>query len=216
MLEFFLNFGEIVIPALVILVGYTVGSINEKGHYKSIKKRETEFLPLPAVTMKTCLAPEEVNSAKMVVGSVVVSIDHFKRFLAVLRNFFGGRVSTYETLVDRARRAAVLRLKKDAGEAKAISAFEQAATAMAELIKLIKEILQPEMILLTGPVVNCASYLNTVQTELEAYAGKDWADNYFKPSNMSSEFAAQSLALYKSISEQELQLQELQAQDLQV
>ncbi len=120
MLEFFLNFGEIVIPALVILVGYTVGSINEKGHYKSIKKRETEFLPLPAVTMKTCLAPEEVNSAKMVVGSVVVSIDHFKRFLAVLRNFFGGRVSTYETLVDRARREAVLRMKKEAGEAKAI------------------------------------------------------------------------------------------------
>lgn len=134
--------------------------------------------------------------------------------LAILKAYYGDapipdQSSASDTVLELIKKA-------NAGEAKAISAFEQAATAMAELIKLIKEILQPEMILLTGPVVNCASYLNTVQTELEAYAGKDWADNYFKPSNMSSEFAAQSLALYKSISEQELQLQELQAQDLQV
>jgi uncharacterized protein YbjQ (UPF0145 family) len=47
----------------------------------------------------------------MVMGSVVISIDYFKRLLAILRNIFGGRVTSYETLVDRARREAVLRLK---------------------------------------------------------------------------------------------------------
>ena len=33
---------------------------------------------------------------------------------AGLRNFFGGRVSAYETLVDRARREATLRMKQQA------------------------------------------------------------------------------------------------------
>jgi len=120
MLEFIINFAEIVIPVVFVLVGYTVGSLNEKRHYKSIRKRETELVGLPAVTLKTCVAPEEINSAKLVIGSAVISIDRFKRFLAVLRNFFGGRVSTYETLVDRARREAILRMKKEAGEAKAV------------------------------------------------------------------------------------------------
>jgi len=33
-----------------------------------------------------------------------------------LRNFFGGRVSSYETLVERARREATLRMKQEAAE----------------------------------------------------------------------------------------------------
>ncbi|MFT6733724.1 MAG: hypothetical protein ACJAS9_001914 [Polaribacter sp.] len=39
-------------------------------------------------------------------------MDYFKRFLAGLRNIFGGRVVTYESLVDRARREAILRMKE--------------------------------------------------------------------------------------------------------
>jgi uncharacterized protein YbjQ (UPF0145 family) len=50
----------------------------------------------------------------MVAGNVVVSLDYFKRFLASLRNLVGGRVGSYETLLDRARREAVLRLKQQA------------------------------------------------------------------------------------------------------
>ena len=47
-------------------------------------------------------------------GNTVVSIDHFKRFLAALRAILGGRIKSYESLLDRARREALLRLKKDA------------------------------------------------------------------------------------------------------
>jgi uncharacterized protein YbjQ (UPF0145 family) len=45
-------------------------------------------------------------------GSVVVSVDYFKRFLAGLRTLVGGRVTSYETLLDRARREAILRCKE--------------------------------------------------------------------------------------------------------
>jgi uncharacterized protein YbjQ (UPF0145 family) len=48
----------------------------------------------------------------MLTGNVVVSVDYFKRFLSGLRMIFGGRVKAYESLLDRARREALLRLKE--------------------------------------------------------------------------------------------------------
>ena len=44
----------------------------------------------------------------------MVSVDYFKRFLAGLRSVFGGRVTSYETLLDRARRESILRMKEAA------------------------------------------------------------------------------------------------------
>tara|TARA_Y100001934_G_C12303925_1_gene751413 strand:- start:612 stop:893 length:282 start_codon:yes stop_codon:yes gene_type:complete len=45
-------------------------------------------------------------------GSVVISLDYFKRFLAGLRSLVGGRVGSYESLLDRARRESLLRMKE--------------------------------------------------------------------------------------------------------
>ena len=50
----------------------------------------------------------------MFVGSVVVANDYFKTFAASLRNLVGGRMVVYESLVDRGRREALLRMKEDA------------------------------------------------------------------------------------------------------
>ena len=47
-------------------------------------------------------------------GGVVVASDYFKSFLAGLVNFFGGAVVSYESLIDRARREAMLRMKAEA------------------------------------------------------------------------------------------------------
>ena len=51
---------------------------------------------------------------QLVSGSVVISIDYFKQFVAGLRNLFGGRVTAYESLLERARREAILRMKEQA------------------------------------------------------------------------------------------------------
>jgi uncharacterized protein YbjQ (UPF0145 family) len=45
-----------------------------------------------------------------VTGSVVVSTDYFKSLCASLRNLVGGRVRSFETLLERGRREALLRL----------------------------------------------------------------------------------------------------------
>jgi len=59
----------------------------------------------------------------LVSGSVVIANDYFKSFVAGLRNLFGGKVRTYETLLDRARREAVLRMKDEAKSLGAESVF---------------------------------------------------------------------------------------------
>lgn len=106
---------------ILMALGYGVGTFAEKRHYKSIIKREKEFLNLPAVTLKTAhIPPDQVDSARLVHGSAVISIDYFKKILASLRNVFGGRVKSYESLVDRARREATLRMKEMAQDADVI------------------------------------------------------------------------------------------------
>lgn len=99
-------------------VGYFVGSYVEKEHYRSIRERETALLNLPAVTGKN-LAQEdkEIAQARLVSGNVVIAQDYFKMIFAGLRNFLGGGISAYETLLDRGRREAVLRLKENSAGA---------------------------------------------------------------------------------------------------
>ncbi len=102
----------------LIILGYIVGTIHEKRHYESIKIRERLFLNLPAVTLKNAVPEDvEIEKSELVIGGVVIALDSFKKFLAGLYNIFGGEVRSYETLVDRARREAILRMKESAGDA---------------------------------------------------------------------------------------------------
>ncbi len=106
---------ELIMFLALIVLGYTAGTIAERNHYKSIRIREREYLRLPAVTIRNAIpADAKIEKARLVSGNVVISIDYFKRFLAGLRNLFGGEVVSYETLIDRARREAVLRMKEQA------------------------------------------------------------------------------------------------------
>ena len=117
-LSFFINLGIFI---GLIMLGYIAGSLVEKRHYRSILKREKAYLDIPAITLKNVTyAPERITSVELVHGSAVISIDYFKRLLAGMRNIFGGRVKSYESLIDRARREAVLRMKEMAVDATVI------------------------------------------------------------------------------------------------
>ncbi|MGV3741986.1 MAG: YbjQ family protein [Burkholderiaceae bacterium] len=104
----------LIIWALLILVGYIFGKRAEKKHYASIARREKEWLKLPTTTSKfpIGIALSSIKRTDLVTGSVVVSSDYFKRTVATLRKIVGGPMQSYETLVDRARREATLRLKE--------------------------------------------------------------------------------------------------------
>lgn len=112
---------QLVIFIVLMIVGFTFGTMNEQKHYRSIKKREKKLLGLPAVTMslkefaksKGQYQQEiEITDAHLVHANVVLSVDYFKIVVSSLKSLLGGNIGVYETLVDRARREAVIRLKE--------------------------------------------------------------------------------------------------------
>ena len=98
----------------LVLLGYGFGKINERNHYRSIKKREQTLVGLATTSSKFTLGNQDnVTHLELVTGHVVISVDYFKRLLSGLRNIIGGSVQAYETLLDRARREAILRMKEN-------------------------------------------------------------------------------------------------------
>jgi uncharacterized protein YbjQ (UPF0145 family) len=105
---------EIIIFVALLALGYLFGHSIEKRHYRSIIKRESQLQSLPVIASK--ILPDEFLpcQTQMVTGNVVISVDYFKKFVAGLRSIVGGRMASYESLIDRARREAVLRMKQEA------------------------------------------------------------------------------------------------------
>ena len=102
------------IPIAVLLVAYFIGNMLERKHFKSIREWEASSQGFAAVTFDTMPEDWRVSRSDMVSGSIVVSLDYFKRVIAGLRGIIGGRIKTYEPLLDRARREALLRMIEDA------------------------------------------------------------------------------------------------------
>lgn len=105
---------ELAVFLVLLIVGYLYGSLAERRHFESIRERESKYRDLLTFSTRHLPPFEKPVTAALVVGSTVVSVDYFKRTAAALRMFVGGRVSAYESLVERARREAVLRMKEDA------------------------------------------------------------------------------------------------------
>ncbi|MCG7957927.1 MAG: YbjQ family protein [Candidatus Thiodiazotropha taylori] len=114
---------DLIILVTLLASGYGFGSYAESRHYKSIIARENRLRHIPAVTSRFPPMNNNSRDAELVSGSVVISVDYFKRFIAALRNLVGGRVTSYESLVDRARREAILRMKAQAEQLNADIVF---------------------------------------------------------------------------------------------
>jgi len=109
--NFFMNFG---LPILILVIAYFIGSWIEKKHFKSIRDREAKAHGFPVVSFDTMPDDWKVDSSHMVTGSIVISLDYFKRVIATLKGLVGGRIKTYEPLLERARREAILRMTEEA------------------------------------------------------------------------------------------------------
>jgi len=106
---------QVVVPLVLIALGFVVGHLIERRHLRSIRRREAAGGP----TLTNLVKPPDgrtVQEAWLCTGSVVIASDYFKTFGARLKTLIGGRLRTLETLVDRARREAVLRLRQQAAE----------------------------------------------------------------------------------------------------
>ena len=105
---------DILVVCVLLALGFGFGTLAERRHYHSIRRREEQLAPVMIFSARFPPEPERLRESRLVSGQVVISVDYFKAFVAGLRGLVGGRVTGYEGLLDRARRESILRMKESA------------------------------------------------------------------------------------------------------
>jgi uncharacterized protein YbjQ (UPF0145 family) len=123
---------QLLVTALLLALGFVSGKTIEHFHYQDLAKRERRQRRLPALTTSRVPAEWRVEDAMLLTGTVVISLDYWKRFAAGIRQVFGGNVRSFETLFERARREALVRLK-EAASAKGCDALIGVRFASVEI-----------------------------------------------------------------------------------
>ena len=130
-MDVLINIGVI---AVLACLGFFIGRMAEKRHYASIHAREREFLNKPTVNWDDVEDPGNIAQTQLVTGSVVISMDYYKRILAGFRMFFGGELRAYSPLMDRGRREAILRMKESSPDADAYVNCRVETSAIAKTL----------------------------------------------------------------------------------
>ena len=100
---------------LLIVLGFVVGGWNEHRHFRSLEQRERATADVLVTQLRTFPGRAAGGTPPTILfGEVVIATDYLKSFLAKLRNFFGGRIGSYQSLLERARREALLRIVEQA------------------------------------------------------------------------------------------------------
>jgi uncharacterized protein YbjQ (UPF0145 family) len=97
-----------------ITVGWLFGRANERRHLRELARAEARLRDIVVLNGRWAQHEAAWRGGTLVVGSVVIAEDYFKRIAATLRSFVGGPVRSYESLVERGRREAVVRMKTEA------------------------------------------------------------------------------------------------------
>ena len=90
--------------------------MNERNHFKRLARDEETYAHIKVVSLKntpdTTLQPGGI----IVTGNVVIAVDYFKKIAALLKMIFGGELRAYQSLLIRARREAIVRMKREAAD----------------------------------------------------------------------------------------------------
>lgn len=107
---------EFTITLALLFLGFVFGTINETNHLNNLRQREKRLLKmsLRRDSRQRTLPLNPTDEVALVMGSVVIASDYFKNFVSQLKSFFGGRLTAHESLMDRARREAIIRMKEHA------------------------------------------------------------------------------------------------------
>jgi uncharacterized protein YbjQ (UPF0145 family) len=105
------------LPFVLIGLGYLVGHWREQCHLKSLALREEALGHIVVTDLKTVADAETASSGCLVMGEAVIATDYFKSIAMQLRNLIGGEMKSMQSLVDRARREAIVRMLEQAHRA---------------------------------------------------------------------------------------------------
>ncbi len=96
-----------------MFIGFFFGRLNEQNHFKRLRAEEDALSHITVLNIKT-LPDNLVPGGALVSGNVVIAVDYFKVVAAGIKTMIGGRLRGYESLVERARREAIIRMMKKA------------------------------------------------------------------------------------------------------
>ncbi|MEG0483481.1 MAG: heavy metal-binding domain-containing protein [Acinetobacter sp.] len=102
---------KIVITLVLFFIGWGFGRFIEQKHLKELAEKEQRLLYIRIDTNKFQTSEAQ---GQLISSNVVISHDYFKYIIAQIQNFLGGNLTTYESVVERARREAIVRLKQEA------------------------------------------------------------------------------------------------------
>ncbi|MBX2852625.1 MAG: YbjQ family protein [Phycisphaeraceae bacterium] len=104
----------LVLTVLFLVGGLLFGRMNDRKHLASIARREERYRDIRLDNRKRVDMPEDVEVCALVIGQYVSASDYFKAFATRLRALVGGEMNSMITLMERARREAVLRMVESA------------------------------------------------------------------------------------------------------
>ena len=104
-----------VLPPLILFsLGFFVGGRNERRHFLNLEEREAQSNVIVSQVKSFPFAIASEKAPQIVIAEVVIGSDYLKTFFAGIRNIFGGEVQSFQTLLTRSRREALLRLSEQA------------------------------------------------------------------------------------------------------
>lgn len=104
-----------VVPVIVLLIlGLFTGTWVERRHFRRLARREAALRHILVTDLRTLPPGCAAEPFELVTGEVVIASDYFKTFAATLKKLLGGELRTFETLMERARREALLRMLESA------------------------------------------------------------------------------------------------------
>lgn len=101
----------------LVVCGLIIGRLGEKKHFRSIEEREAANQGFLITQLKSFpMQSAQAATPALVMSEVVIGSDYLKSFLSQWRNVFGGELKSFQTMQERAKREAVLRLVERAKE----------------------------------------------------------------------------------------------------
>ena len=102
---------QVILFLILFSVGWGFGRHIEQKHLRELDEKEKKFAHIRIDSNRFV---ETSAKGQLVSSNVVISHDYFKYAIANVQNLLGGRLTSYESVVERARREAIVRLKLEA------------------------------------------------------------------------------------------------------